>query len=45
VANKRIEEETAVKRLEMRIDCELQDIVGEYKDEISLLNEIGGRFF
>lgn len=34
-----------IKRLGLSIQAELRDIQGEYKDEVSLLNEVSGRFF
>ena len=37
--------EDDVMRLELRIECELREISGDYKDEVSLLNQVGGRFF
>ena len=34
-----------VEELDLRIQAELKDIVGDNKDEVSLLNEITGKFF
>jgi DNA polymerase I-like protein with 3'-5' exonuclease and polymerase domains len=46
-ANERVNQglEDEIKRLGMRIQAELSEIVGQYHDEISLLNQVGGVFF
>ena len=45
--NERVNKELQlhVQELEMQILAELKDIGGDNKDEISLLNEITGKFF
>lgn len=42
-ANQGLEDE--IKKLGMQIEIEMQEIAGQYNDEISLLNQIGGKFF
>ncbi len=42
-ANKELEED--LRELDIKLTAELKNIVGENKDEISLLNEISGRNF
>lgn len=42
-ANEGLEDE--IKKLGMQIEIEMCEIAGQYNDEISLLNQIGGKFF
>lgn len=42
-ANQGLEDE--IKKLGMQIEIEMGEIAGQYNDEISLLNQIGGKFF
>jgi hypothetical protein len=34
-----------IKRMELQIKADLSDVCGEYNDEISLLNQVGGMYF
>ena len=45
--NERLNEQlkSELEKLNLRIQAELKDVVGDNKDEISLLNEVTGKFF
>ena len=47
LANKKANEtlQSEVQKLGIRIKVDLADICGEYKDEVSLLNQISGAYF
>ncbi|TNV78560.1 hypothetical protein FGO68_gene13149 [Halteria grandinella] len=45
VARLNIGLEEEISRLQQRVELELKDVTGEYKDEVSLLNQISAAFF
>lgn len=43
--NENLNKELLAKNFEMKVTVSLVDIVGDYLDEVSLLNQVSGQFF